>query len=82
MLVALGAAAAQTLFGREFRVSRRHGQVFASPWAPWTMATYHPAALVHVPDLTVRARMQEQFLYDLHRIAEELARHQMADACR
>jgi uracil-DNA glycosylase len=72
MLVSLGAVASQTLFGREFRVSRQHGQVFASRWSPWTMATYHPAALVRVPDSTVRARMHEQFLYDLHRIAEAL----------
>jgi uracil-DNA glycosylase len=73
-LVVLGAEAAQLLFGREFRVTREHGKVFASPWSAWTMVTFHPTALVHVPDVTVRNRMQEQFLYDLHRLAEAIGR--------
>src|SRR5262245_43875637 len=46
MLVCLGATAAQSLLGSKFSITRQRGQPFESPWAAWTMATYHPSALL------------------------------------
>ena len=71
MVVCLGTTAAHALLGPEFRITREHGQIRATRWAPWTMATYHPSALLRVPDETTRARMQEQFLYDLRLVAHQ-----------
>ena len=72
MVVCLGSTAAQVVLGPSFRIMREHGRVFSTPWAPWTMATYHPSALLRVPDETTRATMQEQFLHDLRRAAHML----------
>src|SRR5205814_6772378 len=46
LLVLMGATAAQSLLGLQFRITRHRGQPFESDWAPWTMATYHPSALL------------------------------------
>jgi len=72
MIVCLGSTAAQVILGPSFRITRDHGRILSTPWAPWTMATYHPSALLRVPDETTRARMQEQFLHDLRRAAHHL----------
>ena len=73
MIVCLGSTAAQVILGPSFRIMRDHGRIISTPWAPRTMATYHPSALLRVPDETTRARMQEQFLHDLRRAAHYLA---------
>ena len=73
MVVCLGATAAQVVVGPEFRITQQHGQVLPTAFAPWTMATYHPSALLRVPDETTRLQMQEQFIYDLQRVAQQFA---------
>ena len=50
VLVALGATAAQTLLGKEFRVSRQRGQLVPSPLAENVLATVHPSSLLRAPD--------------------------------
>ena len=45
LIVALGATAAQALLGREFRVTRQHGDVLQSDLGP-TLATIHPSAVL------------------------------------
>src|SRR5229473_3214032 len=42
LVVALGATAAQALFGKAFRVTRERGKLIPSRWAPHAMATVHP----------------------------------------
>ncbi len=71
MIVCLGAVAARAVFGPDFRVSRRHGEIAATAWAPWTMATYHPAAILRNPDAT-RADIQQAFSEDLRTAARQL----------
>jgi uracil-DNA glycosylase family protein len=71
IIVCLGAVAAKALLGPAFRVSRQHGQVFSTPWAPWVLATYHPAAILHCPD-AIRADVQQAFVADLTCVAERL----------
>jgi uracil-DNA glycosylase family protein len=69
VLVALGATAAQALFGRDFRVTRERGRVIDSHWAPHALATVHPSALLRVPDEAARHRETERFIADLRRVA-------------
>jgi DNA polymerase len=49
-LVALGATAAQDLFGRSFRVTKQRGEALDFPFAPLVMATIHPSAILRAED--------------------------------
>jgi uracil-DNA glycosylase len=72
VLVCLGATAAQSLLGRQFRISTQHGRWVESDWAAWTMATYHPSALLRAPDEEARRQMYEEFVADLRVVARKL----------
>ena len=72
VLVCLGATAAQSLLGRQFRISKQHGQWVDSDWAPLTMATYHPSALLRAPDEDARRQMYGDFVKDLRVVARKL----------
>jgi uracil-DNA glycosylase family 4 len=56
IVVALGATAAQALFGRAFRVTRDHGRLVPFALAPRALATVHPSALLRAPDEGTRRR--------------------------
>ncbi len=72
IIVALGATAAQALFGKAFRVTRDRGRLIASRWAPYALATVHPSSLLRAPDEETRHRETARFIEDLKRIAEIL----------
>jgi uracil-DNA glycosylase len=65
VLVALGATAAQALFGKAFRVTRDRGRPIPSRWAPHALATVHPSALLRAPDEETRHREIRHFIADL-----------------
>jgi len=69
VLVALGATAAQALFGKSFRVTRDRGRPIPSSLAPHAMATVHPSALLRAPDEATRRAETERFIADLRRAA-------------
>lgn len=73
MIVCLGATAAQAFLGRGFSVTRSRGEVYQAPWARWWMATYHPSALLRMPDEASRAAATAAFEADLRIAAEALA---------
>jgi uracil-DNA glycosylase len=73
IIVALGATAAQALFGRAFRVTRDRGRLVPSNLAPFALATVHPSALLRAPDEETRHREILRFVEDLRRIGELLA---------
>lgn len=73
MIVCLGATAAQAFFGRTFSVTRSRGEVLSTPWAPWWMATYHPSALLRMPDEASRANATALFEADLGQASAALA---------
>lgn len=75
MIVCLGATAAQAFLGKQFSVTTSRGQVFATPWAPWWLATYHPSALLRMPEAAGRAEAMAHFSADLRRAADELRTH-------
>ena len=70
-LVALGATAAQDLFGRSFRVTKERGKRLDSDLAPVVMATIHPSAILRADDED-REQEYERFVADLRVLAGEL----------
>jgi uracil-DNA glycosylase len=73
VIVCLGATAAQTLLGSDFRVTKQRGQFLKNRWAPRLMATYHPSAILRAPDEIDRRRKHQEFVDDLRLVAAELA---------
>lgn len=49
-LVLLGATAAQSLLGRDFRVTRQRGELLESELAELVLATIHPSAVLRADD--------------------------------
>jgi uracil-DNA glycosylase len=72
LVVALGATAAQTIFGPAFRVTRERGKILSSKIAPKVLATVHPSSLLRQPDEESRYREYKHFVSDL-RIAVKAA---------
>jgi len=72
LVVALGATAAQALFGKAFRVTRYRGKLLPSRWAPYAMATVHPSSLLRAPDEETRQRETALFIEDLKQAAQQL----------
>jgi len=69
IIVALGATAAQALFGRAFRVTRDRGRLVPSALAPHALATLHPSALLRAPDEQTREHEIRRFVEDLRKVA-------------
>src|SRR6516164_4349516 len=65
LLVAMGATAAQAIFGSGFRVTRERGKVLSSKLAPRVLATVHPSSLLRQPDEESREREYKHFVSDL-----------------
>ncbi len=72
ILVLLGSTAAKSLLGSKFKVTKERGQPRATEWARWTLATYHPSALLRSIDLPGGEKLREQFLSDLRLVARKL----------
>lgn len=73
VIVCLGATAAQSLLGKQFRLTKELGKFHSTEWTPWTLATYHPAAILRAPDDESRRTMREQLFHTLRLAAEKLA---------
>jgi uracil-DNA glycosylase len=69
IVVALGATAAQALFGKAFRVTRDRGRLVPSNLAPYALTTVHPSALLRAPDEETRRREIRRFVEDLREVA-------------
>ncbi|QDV40370.1 Uracil DNA glycosylase superfamily protein [Stieleria neptunia] len=67
-ILCLGATSSQALFGRDFQVSKHRGEIRATDWCERTMATWHPAAILRMPDDARKAQMHQQLIDDLRRI--------------
>jgi DNA polymerase len=65
LVVAMGATAAQTIFGPGFRVTRERGKILSSKLAPKVLATVHPSSLLRQPDEESREREYKHFVADL-----------------
>lgn len=65
LIVCLGATAAQSILGKNFRITQDRGKLIASDWARWVLATWHPSAVLRAPDPESRRRMHAQLVDDL-----------------
>jgi uracil-DNA glycosylase len=65
VIICLGATAAQAVLGKEFRLTRSHGQFQPHPWASYVTATLHPSAVLRAPDRERRHQMYAQLVGDL-----------------
>lgn len=72
VLVALGATAAQALFGRDFRVTKQRGRPIETDLAPHALATIHPSAILRADEGDRDAELQA-FVDDLRVAAKLLA---------
>jgi len=73
ILVCLGATAAQSLFGRDFRVTKMRGKWLESDIAPHAIATIHPSAILRTPSDRREVEYRE-FVSDLSAVAREIGR--------
>jgi uracil-DNA glycosylase family protein len=71
-IVCLGATAAQSLLGRQFRVTAERGAFVTSPLAPLVMATVHPSSILRAPDDETRRDELKRFTADLRKVARAL----------
>ncbi len=69
VLVCLGATAAQSLLGRDFRVSVMSGRPFDTPLAKHVVATVHPSSILRQPTSEDRRRELARFTDDLKVVA-------------
>jgi DNA polymerase len=65
VLVALGATAAQSLLGRQFRVTKQRGVPVESDLAPFVVATVHPSSILRQETEDDRAAAMDAFVADL-----------------
>ena len=69
VLVCLGATAAQSLLGKQFRVTKERGRWLASDLAEHVTATIHPSAILRQRDTESRHRELAAFVADLELVA-------------
>jgi DNA polymerase len=72
VLVCLGATAAQSLLGKQFRVTKERGRWLESDLAEHVTATIHPSAILRQRDAEARKREMELFVEDLRLVAAVL----------
>jgi DNA polymerase len=72
VIVALGATAAQALFGRAFKVTKMRGRDVPTTLAPHAIATVHPSSILRAPDDATRHRELRAFVADLMEVAKLL----------
>jgi DNA polymerase len=70
VIVCLGATAAKTLLGKDFRVTQHRGEFIDSDLAPHVLATVHPSSILRAPDEATRHQQTAEFLQDLKKIAK------------
>jgi len=74
IVVCLGATAAQSVFGSQFKLMQQRGQVLPSTLAPRVVATIHPSAVLRAPDSEGRQEAFKMLIADLKVVAKALRR--------
>jgi uracil-DNA glycosylase family protein len=74
VVVCLGATAAQSIFGSQFKLMQQRGQVLPSTLAPQAVATIHPSAVLRAPDSEGRRAAYEMLVADLKVVAKAIKR--------
>jgi DNA polymerase len=68
IIVCLGATAAQTVFGSDYRLTRERGNFMQHRWAAHATSTIHPSAILRAPDAEQRALEYARFVDDLKKV--------------
>ena len=69
VVVCLGATAAQSLLGRDFRVTQHRGELLESPLAEHVVATVHPSSILRQQDEASRQAELAAFVDNLRVVA-------------
>jgi uracil-DNA glycosylase family protein len=64
LIVCLGATAARSVFGPDYRVTKERNRIVEHRWAPQATSTIHPSAILRAPD--------EQRHLEYERLVEDL----------
>jgi uracil-DNA glycosylase family protein len=72
IVVCLGATAAQSLLGSQFKLMQQRGQVLSSTLAGQVVATIHPSSVLRAPDSEARRAAYEILVADLKLVAKIL----------
>jgi len=72
VVVCLGATAAQSILGAQFKLMAQRGQVLTSELAKTVIATIHPSAVLRAPDAEGRRAAYEMLVADLKVVAKSL----------
>jgi uracil-DNA glycosylase family protein len=72
ILVCLGATAAQSVLGSQFKLTQNRGKVQTSTLAAKVLATIHPSAVLRAPDSEGRREAYESLVADLKVVAKLL----------
>jgi DNA polymerase len=73
IVVCLGATAARSMIGDQFRLMKQHGQWMKTRWSPQTMATIHPSAVLRGDDPPAQERNYAILVEDLGKVASARA---------
>ena len=73
VIVLLGATAAQSLLGKQFRVTQHRGKPVKSDLADTVIATVHPSSVLRAPD-EEREQARREFQADIRMVAKYIAR--------
>jgi len=73
VIVVLGATAAQSLLGKQFRVTQQRGKPVKSELAETVIATVHPSSVLRAPE-GERERARAEFYADIRAVARHIAK--------
>jgi DNA polymerase len=72
VIVCLGATAAQSVFGSQFKLMQQRGELLSSPLAARAVATIHPSSVLRAPDSEGRREAYEMLVHDLKIVARAI----------
>jgi DNA polymerase len=72
IVVCLGATAAQSVLGSQFKLMAQRGRMLSSPIADQVVATIHPSAVLRAPDAAARREAYGMLVADLKVVAKAL----------
>ena len=72
LVVAMGATAAQSVFGKITPIGKTRGRLIDLPDGRKALVTVHPSYLLRLPDAEAKAREYQRFVDDLKIVAQLL----------
>lgn len=73
VLVCLGSTAAKSILGHGYRITQSRGELTSIEWCRNTIATWHPSAILRVPDRDAAHQMRQDLAQDLQKAFDKVA---------